>query len=109
MDNLFHNNWLDIEPFIDIGLGKVTNNVGDYGKFKTPTLRNVEFTAPYMHDGRFASLEEVIEHYNSGGKYSSTVDPLMKKIGVGLQLTNKEKEDLIAYLKTLSDNNFITD
>ena len=109
MDNLFHNNGLDIEPFIDIGLGKVTNNVGDYGKFKTPTLRNVEFTAPYMHDGRFASLEEVIEHYNSGGKYSSTVDPLMKKIGVGLQLTNKEKEDLIAYLKTLSDNNFITD
>ena len=109
MDNLFHNNGLDIEPFIDIGLAKVTNNAADYGKFKTPTLRNVEFTAPYMHDGRFASLEEVIEHYNSGGKYSSTVDPLMKKIGVGLQLTNKEKEDLIAYLKTLSDNNFITD
>ena len=109
MDNLFHNNGLDTEPFTDIGLAKVTNNSGDHGKFKTPTLRNVEFTAPYMHDGRFASLEEVIEHYNSGGKYSSTVDPLMKKIGVGLQLTNKEKEDLIAYLKTLSDNNFITD
>jgi len=71
-------------------------------------LRNIEFSAPYMHDGRFGSLEEVIEHYNSGGKYSSTVDPLMKKIGVGLQLTNQEKQDLIAFLKTLSDSEFIT-
>ena len=60
-----------------------------------------------MHDGRFSSLEEVIEHYNSGGKYSSTVDPLMKKLGIGLQLTNQEKQDLIAFLKTLSDDNFI--
>ena len=55
------------------------------------------------------SLEEVIEHYNSGGKFSSTVDPLMKKQGVGLQLSNQEKIDLIAYLKTLSDYNFIED
>ena len=60
-----------------------------------------------MHDGRFNSLEEVIDHYNSGGNYSSTVDPLMKKIGIGLQLTNQEKIDLIAFLKTLSDQNFI--
>ena len=60
-----------------------------------------------MHDGRFFTLEEVIDHYNSGGTYSSTVDPLMKKIGVGLQLTNQEKEDLIAFLKTLSDTDFI--
>ena len=61
-----------------------------------------------MHDGRFATLDQVIEHYNSGGNYSSTVDPLMKKIGIGLQLSNQEKEDLIAFLKTLSDNNFIS-
>ena len=53
------------------------------------------------------SLEEVIEHYNTGGNYSSTVDPLMKKLGVGLQLTNQDKEDLIAFLKTLSDINFL--
>ena len=53
------------------------------------------------------NLEEVIEHYNSGGNYSSTVDPLMKKLGIGLQLTNQEKKDLVAYLKTLSDYNFI--
>ena len=107
MDNDFHNNGLDTEPFIDLGLAKITGNPSDNGKFRTPTLRNIEFSAPYMHDGRFTTLEEVIEHYNSGGKYSSTVDPLMKKLGVGLQLTNQEKNDLIAYLKTLSDDNFI--
>jgi cytochrome c peroxidase len=61
-----------------------------------------------MHDGRFISLEEVVNHYNSGGNYSSTVDPLMKKIGIGLQLTNEEKQDLVSFLKTLSDENFIT-
>ena len=77
-------------------------------KFKTPTLRNIEFTAPYMHDGRFSTLEEVIEHYNSGGKYSATVDPLMKNIGVGLQLTNSEKQDLINFLKALSDYDYLS-
>jgi len=108
MDNSFHNNGLDTDPFLDLGRAKVTGNINDNGKFKTPTLRNIEFSAPYMHDGRFSTLEEVIEHYNSGGNYSSTVDPLMKKLGIGLQLTNQEKEDLIAFLKTLSDENFIS-
>ena len=107
MDNLFHNNGLDLEPFNDIGLAEITKNSNDNGKFKTPTLRNIEFTSPYMHDGRFSTLEEVIEHYNSGGNYSITVDPLMKKLGVGLQLSNEEKEDLIAFLKTLSDSVFV--
>ena len=107
MDNLFHNNGLDLEPFNDIGLAKTTKNSNDNGKFKTPTLRNIEFTSPYMHDGRFSTLEEVIEHYNSGGNYSTTVDPLMKKLGVGLQLSNQEKQDLIAFLRTLSDSVFI--
>ena len=107
MDNLFHNNGLDIEPFTDIGRAKVTSNASDNGKFKTPTLRNVEMSAPYMHDGRFATLEEVVEHYDSGGKYSTTVDPLMKKLGVGLQLSNQENMDLVSYLKTLTDNEFI--
>ena len=55
-----------------------------------------------------STLEEVVEHYNSGGEYSSTVDPLMKKLGVGLQLTNQQKQDLVAFLKTLSDTDFIT-
>jgi cytochrome c peroxidase len=109
MDNLFHNNGLDPEPFSDLGLGEITNNASDNAKFKTPTLRNVEFSAPYMHDGRFSTLEEVVEHYNSGGEYSSTVDPLMKKLGVGLQLTNQEKQDLVAFLKTLTDSDFLTE
>ena len=108
MDNNFHNNGLDTEPFTDIGLANVTNIPSDYGKFKTPTLRNIEFTAPYMHDGRFSTLEEVVEHYNSGGIYSSTIDPNMKKVGIGLQLTEQEKADLVAYLKSLSDHNFIS-
>ncbi|MGY8988161.1 MAG: cytochrome c peroxidase [Flavobacteriales bacterium] len=107
MDNLFHNNGLDPEPFTDNGLGDITDNSLDNGKFKTPTLRNIEFTSPYMHDGRFSTLEEVVEHYDSGGVYSSTIDPLMKKLGVGLLLTNQEKQDLIAFLKTLSDIDFI--
>ena len=109
MDNLFHNNGLDPEPFTDLGLGKITNNASDNAKFKTPTLRNIEFSSPYMHDGRFSTLEEVVEHYNSGGEYSITVDPLMKKLGVGLQLTNQEKQDLVAFLKTLTDSDFITE
>jgi len=61
-----------------------------------------------MHDGRFSTLDEVIEHYDSGGKYSSTVDPLMKKLGVGLLLTNQEKQDLKAFLLTLTDEDFIS-
>jgi len=108
MDNLFHNNGLDTEPFLDLGLAKVTGLTSDNGKFKTPTLRNIEFSAPYMHDGRFSTLEEVIEHYNSGGEHSLTIDPLMLKFGVGLQLTNQQEQDLIAFLKTLSDPDFIT-
>ena len=107
MDNLFHNNGLDSDNFTDLGLFNITDNPMDIAKFKTPTLRNVEFTGPYMHDGRFSTLEEVIEHYNSGGNYSATVDPLMKKIGVGLQLTNSEKQDLLNFLKALSDYDYL--
>ena len=107
MDNDFHNNGLDANNFADLGRANITNNADDIAKFKTPTLRNIEFSAPYMHDGRFSTLEEVVEHYNSGGNYSPTVDPLMKKIGVGLQLTNTEKQDLINFLKALSDYNFL--
>ena len=105
----FHNNGLDTEPFSDLGLASVSGNSEDAGKFRTPTLRNVELTAPYMHDGRFSTLEEVIDHYNSGGHYSSTVDPLMKKLGIGLLLTNQEKADLIAFLKTLTDDDYVNE
>jgi len=106
-DNLFHNNGLDPEPFTNLGLGAITGNAADYGKYRATTLRNIEHTAPYMHDGRFATLEEVVEHYNLGGTYSSTIDPKMKKVGIGLQLTNQEKQDLVAFLKTLTDTYFV--
>ena len=92
----------------DLGLMAVTGNVNDKGKFKTPTLRNIEKTGPYMHDGRFATLEEVINHYDFGGVVSSTIDPLMKHVGTGLNLTAQEKQDLLNFLKTLTDDDFLT-
>jgi len=107
-DNQFHNNGLDAS-FIDQGLGGVNGNPNDIGKFKTPSLRNLAFTAPYMHDGRFATLDEVIAHYSTGLVYSSTIDPLMKNIAVGgAQLTPQEMTDLKAFLLTLTDSSFIT-
>lgn len=106
-DNLFHNNGLD-SSFSDLGLGGVTGDPNDNGKFKSPSLRNLAYTAPYMHDGRFNSLEEVINHYSEGLQNSSTIDPLMKKIDEGgVQITDQEKADLKAFLLTLSDPSFI--
>lgn len=102
-DNDFHNNGLDA-TFSDKGLGKVTENPNDNGKFKTPTLRNIGTSAPYMHDGRFATLEEVVEFYSTGVKFPSTIDPLMKNAN----LSTQEKADLVAFLKTLTDAEFIT-
>ena len=107
-DNQFHNNGID-SVFTDPGLAGITGNSSDMGKFLTPTLRNIALTAPYMHDGRFQTLEEVVNHYNNGGKPSATVDPLMKHVGTGLNLTDQEKADLVAFLKTLTDSTFITD
>ena len=107
-DNLPHNNGLDV-VHSDIGLSGVTGNTKDVGKFITPTLRNIEFTAPYMHDGRFKTLEEVVDFYSEGVKYSSTVDPLIiNPKGGGIHLSNSEKAALVAFLKTLSDTEFQT-
>ena len=106
-DNQFHNNGLD-ETFNDLGLGAVTGDPNDNGKFKSPSLRNLAFTAPYMHDGRFTTLDEVINHYSEGLKQSLTIDPLMKKVNQGgVQLSDKDKADLKTFLLSLSDNNFI--
>ena len=107
-DNLFHNNGLDA-TFTDLGLGAVTGNPADNGKFKTPSLRNLAYSAPFMHDGRFATLDEVIDHYSSGVTISSTIDPLMQLASQGGgQLTPAEKADLKAFLLSLSDPDFIT-
>ena len=106
-DNSFHNNGLD-STFDDLGLGAVTGDPNDNGTFRSPSLRNLNFTAPYMHDGRFATLEEVINHYSEGLQFSSTIDPLMKKVNQGgVQLTPQEKLDLKAFLLTLTDPEFI--
>ncbi|OYW75943.1 MAG: hypothetical protein B7Z37_11120 [Verrucomicrobia bacterium 12-59-8] len=91
----------------DLGRMAVTQNAADRGKFKTPSLRNIARTAPYMHDGRFATLEEVVEHYSSGVLHSATLDPnLAKHPEGGIQLTTQEKTDLVAFLQTLTDENF---
>jgi cytochrome c peroxidase len=106
-DHQFHNNGLDIE-FNDLGLGGITGDPSDNGKFKSPSIRNLAFTAPYMHDGRFATLEEVIDHYSEGLKPSPTIDPLMKKVSQGgVGLTPNEKADLKSFLLSLSDSDFI--
>ncbi|WP_298556603.1 cytochrome c peroxidase [uncultured Algibacter sp.] len=106
-DNIFHNNGLD-ETFTDLGLGAVTGDPADNGKFKSPSLRNLAFTAPYMHDGRFTTIEDVINHYSEGLKNSSTIDPLMKKVAQGgVGLSDKDKVDLKAFLLSLSDHDFV--
>ena len=106
-DNSFHNNGLD-EIFTDLGLGAVTGDTNDNGKFKSPSIRNLIFTAPYMHDGRFRTLEEVINHYSEGLKPSSTIDPLMKKVSQGgVNLSTQDKADLKAFLLSLTDTKFI--
>ena len=106
-DNKFHNNGLD-STFSDLGLGNVTGDPADNGKFKTPSLRNLAFTAPYMHDGLFETIEEVINHYSEGLQNSTTIDPLMKKVDQGgVQLSLQEKADLKAFLLSLSDTDFI--
>ncbi len=103
----FANNGLDAS-FEDIGLGKVTGEAADEGKFATPSLRNVAVTGPYMHDGRFATLEEVIDHYAQGVKRSETLDPnLAKHPELGLELSADDRAALIAFLHTLTDERFL--
>lgn len=106
-DNDFHNNGLD-SIFTDIGLAAVTGNDFDIGKFKTPSLRNLSYTAPYMHDGRFETIDEVLEHYSTQVKVTPTTDPLMQfSFQGGVQMTEEEKSDLKAFLLALDDEDFI--
>jgi len=106
-DNIFHNNGLDA-TFADNGLGNITGNSFDNGKFKTPTLRNLVFTKPYMHDGRFNTLQEVINHYSSGLVSSPTIDPLMKHLpNGGTQMNPSDKYRLLMFLVSLSDSSFV--
>jgi len=107
--NEYLNNGLDgvvsVNDFVDKGRGRITGVPFDQGKFRVPTLRNISFSAPYMHDGRFATLEEVIDHYNSGGNYADNRHPLLVPLG----LSEENKRDLLAFIRTLDDPDFISD
>ena len=93
----------------DLGRMEITKSAADRGKFKVPSLRNVALTAPYMHDGRFATLEEVVEHYNGSLHRSPTLDPnLAKHPESGLGLSVEDKAALVAFLKTLTDDQFVS-
>lgn len=112
-DNQFHNNGLDsvatLNDYPDKGLGEVTKELQDNGYFRTPTLRNIELTAPYMHDGRFQTLEEVVDHYSDHVKQAENVDPTIKvffKDG-GKHLSPDDKAAVVAFLKTLTDTAFV--
>lgn len=101
------NNGLDL-VFTDKGLGNVTGNPTDNGKFKIPNLRNVEMTGPYMHDGRFATLEDVLDFYGGNVKVNSpNIDANMVHT-VPVVLTEQQKQDIIAFLKTLTDQEFLS-
>ncbi len=115
-NNIF-NNGLE-NPYVDKGVGGITGRVQDEGVFKIPSLRNIELTAPYMHDGRFATLEEVVEFYNSGvTNHPNLSPPLRVPTPPGappgpprrLNLTAEQKAALVAFLKTLTDTTVTTD
>jgi len=100
----FANNGLDKDSS-DLGRFNFTQRAADKGKFSVPSLRNVALTAPYMHDGRFATLEEVVEHYSTGMKRSATLDPnLAKHPDGGVPLSDEDKHALVAFLKTLTSD-----
>lgn len=92
--------------YVDSGRAHITGNASDRYKFKTPSLRNIEKTAPYMHDGRFYTLDQCLNHYISGIVNSPTLDPTL--VG-GINLSTQDKSDIIEFLKTLTDTKFLTD
>jgi len=105
-DHQFRNNGLAISE-TDLGRAKVTKSGIDRGAFSTPSLRNIALTAPYMHDGRFTTLEAVLDHYSEGVQRTETLDPnLAKHPNGGLHLTASDKKVLIAFLKTLTDSRY---
>lgn len=93
----------------DLGVADVTMDRFQAGLFKSPSLRNIEYTAPYMHDGRFATLAEVIEHYSSGVKAHPNLDPQLRGRQGNARMNPDEKVSLLVFLKTLSDPEFIKD
>ncbi|WP_277477605.1 cytochrome-c peroxidase [Catalinimonas alkaloidigena] len=116
--NGFHNNGLDQDSELEEGLAGHTGNAFDQGKFRAPSLRNIALTAPYMHDGRFSTLEEVLVHYDEHIQMSSTLDPLIQEASnepinegepIKLHLLPEEKDAILAFLHMLTDSTFIED
>jgi len=110
---LFHNNGLD-SISKDAGIETLTGLPSDRGRFKVPTLRNIALTAPYMHDGRFKTLAEVVDHYSDHVIESASLSSVFRGEsnmpgGKELKLTSEEKKDLVAFLNMLTDQTFITD
>ncbi len=98
----------------DRGREAITGNTTDKARFRVVTLQNIALTAPYMHDGRFKTLTEVLEHYNEHIQPSATLSPFIKGVsneveGESLSLTAEEKKDILAFLPMLTDSSFITD
>ena len=108
-DNSFRNNGLPPNSKLnDLGREEVTGFRTDRYKFKVPSLRNIELTAPYMHDGRFGSLQSVLNFYSNGVQQTENLDPLLQNNShTGIPITQEEKEALIAFLKTLTDYDFV--
>ncbi|AFZ59451.1 di-heme enzyme [Anabaena cylindrica FACHB-243] len=102
-------------PADNTGVYEITSKPTDMGRFKAPTLRNIAFTAPYMHDGSIATLEEVIDHYQAGGRTIKTgkfagigsTNPFKSEFISGFQLSESEKQDLLAFLQSLTDEDFV--
>ncbi|NCD72063.1 c-type cytochrome [Mucilaginibacter sp. R11] len=108
-DLSYRNNGLE-ETSIDIGRDSLTHQRSDNGKFRVPTLRNIEITGPYMHDGRFYSLKEVLQHYNAGMKKHANLDKVFtQNQQPGIAISATEQTQIIAFLKTLTDVDFIND
>ena len=110
-DERFRNNGLDRTFPRDSGRANITLRAADRGRFKVPGLRNVARTAPYMHDGRFATLPQVLGHYAHGVRPSPTLDPLLRRANgqLGIALSAAQQADLLAFLNTLTDQEFLTD
>jgi cytochrome c peroxidase len=104
-DHRFRNNGLDAKPS-DPGRGAISGEAQDRGRFRVPSLRNVALTAPYMHDGRFATLDAVLDHYAQGLHRGASTDPLLRE---GLALSADDRADLLAFLRALTDERFLRD
>lgn len=110
-DQTFRNNGILSDFTLDKGRFEISSLPEDIGKFKVPSLRNIEVTDPYMHNGKFKTLESVLEHYAQGVKDTPTLDPLLRQADgtLGIPLSASEKTQILAFLKTLTDEEFLRD